>query len=283
MSSGKDENFGTINSVTIRYRDFSGNNSSKKVNMRNLVSQLLLLLFFTSSTQVEKIELNGNTYVLDFFDEFNNTEIDTTKWAFRTDSKHWSTQLKRNVELKNGLLYLNLKKEKSLDKNYTGGGIISLDTFRYGYYETRVKIPEGEGWHTSFWLMKHNRLGNTDPSITEIEIDVFENDSKHPTGYEIAFHKWLGGHISVFGQHVKTANMRIDFVEVACEYNPNYVIYYMNGNEVKNLDISEVPKGSINIWLTSIASHLGGTSSVDDNELPSNVIFDYVKYYKLEE
>lgn len=251
--------------------------------MRSLASHLLLLLFFTSSAQVEKIVLNGNIYILDFFDEFSDTEIDTEKWRFRTDSKHWSTQLKRNVELKNGLLYLNLRKEKSLDKNYTGAGIISLDTFRYGYYETHLKIPNGKGWHTSFWLMKHNGYGSTDPSVAEIEIDILENDSNNPNGYEIAFHKWMGEHVSVFGLYVPTPNMNINFVLVACEYTPDYVKYYMNGNEVKNLDISEVPKGPVNIWITSIASHLGGTSSVDDNKLPSNAIFDYVRYYKLEE
>ncbi len=251
--------------------------------MKIIITQLLLLVCFTCIAQEKKIELNGNVYILDFFDEFNTNEIDTNKWTFRTDSKHWSTQLERNIELKNGLLYLNLKKEKTLDKDYTGAGIISNDTLKYGYYEARLKIPKGEGWHTSFWLMKHNRLGNTNPSATEIEIDILENDSKSKDGYEIAFHKWLNGHVSIFGQHVPTPNMSKEFVVVACEYTSTQVNYFRNGKKVKTLDISTLPKGSLNIWLTCIASHLGGTKAVEDEKLPNSAIFDYVRYYKLEE
>jgi hypothetical protein len=80
---------------------------------------------------------------------------------------------------------------------------------------------------------------------------------------------------------VQTANINKEFVVLACEYTPNYVKYYMNGKEVKNLDTSNFPKGPVNIKMTSIASWLGGTKSVDDTKLPSTAIFDYVKYYKL--
>ena len=48
-----------------------------------------------------------------------------------------------------------------------------------------------------------------------------------------------------------------------------------NGNV--SLLTSEKP---VNIKMTSIASWLGGTKSVDDTKLPSTAIFDYVKYYK---
>ena len=244
------------------------------------MTQLLILVSFSCLAQNSEIDLNGKTYSLAFFDEFNTEKIDESKWTYRTDSKHWSTQQKRNVEVKNGFLKLNVKKERSLGKEYTGAGIISIDTFKYGYYEARLKIPKGDGWHTSFWLMKHNRLGNTLPSTTEIEIDILENDSKNSNGYEIAFHKWINGHTSVFGQHVETPNMNKKFVIAACEYTADYVKYYVNGKEIKELDLTDLPTGSVNIWLTSIASHLGGTESVNDKELPSAAIIDYVRYYQ---
>ena len=250
--------------------------------MKNLITPLLILVSFSCLAQKSEMDLNGKTYTLLFFDEFNTAELDGSKWTYRTDSKHWSTQRKRNVEIKNGYLYLHVKKERSLDKEYTGAGIISKDTFKYGYYEARLKIPKGDGWHTSFWLMKHNSLGNTLPSASEIEIDILENDSKNSNGYEIAFHKWIDGHTSVFGQHVETPNMNKNFVVAACEYTADYVKYYLNGKEIKELDLSDLPKGSVNIWLTSIASHLGGTETVDDKELPSSVTIDYVRYYKLQ-
>jgi len=243
--------------------------------MNNIILSTLLLICIGCSAAEDKLNIGNNAYKLAFFDDFKGERLDTNKWQYRTDSRHWSTQLASNVEIKNGFLYLNLKKEEVLDKNYTGAGIISKETFQYGYYETRLKIPEGTGWHTSFWLMRHN-----DPSA-EIEIDILENDSKHSDSYEIAFHTYPGGHVSVFGQTVRTADMSQEFVVLACEYTPSCVKYYMNGKEVKNLETSKLPKGPVNIWMTSIASWLGGTKSVDEMKLPSAAIFDYLKYYKL--
>lgn len=243
--------------------------------MNKIILSTILLVCIGCSPKKNILNISNKVYKLAFFDDFKGERLDTSMWEYRTDSKHWSTQLANNVEIKNGFLYLNLKKEKALDKDYTGAGIISKSTFRYGYYEAKLKIPEGTGWHTSFWLMRYN------DSSAEIEIDIFENDSKHPDSYEIALHTFPGGHVSVFGQTVQTSNINKEFVVLACEYTPNYVKYYMNGKEVKNLDTSNFPKGPVNIKMTSIASWLGGTKSVDDTKLPSTAIFDYVKYYKL--
>lgn len=241
---------------------------------------VLCLVGCSTSSQHTKIELDGKNYGLAFADEFNGTEIDLSKWTHRIDSKHWSTQRIQNTTLGNGFLYLNLKKEKALKKDYTGAGLISVDTFQYGYYEAKIKIPDAAGWHTSFWLMKYNNIGTTEPISAEIEIDIVENDSKNPSGYNIAFHKWMGGHESVFGEHVKTPNMASDFFTAGCLYTPNKVIYYRNGKVVKTLNINTFKKGPVNIWLTSIASHLGGTEVVEDAKLPTQAVFDYIRFYR---
>ena len=249
--------------------------------MKTAILVVIVFLFAAAcKTQPKKIVLSDNTYELNFSDEFDGETIDTEKWTFRKDSKHWSTQKKENVELKDGFLNLNLKKEKALDKEYTGGGIISIDTFSYGYYEARLRIPDGAGWHTSFWLMKYGN-GDTSTDFSKIEIDILENDSKQFNGYEIAFHKYVGGHKSVFGQHVPVPNMNEQFNVIACEYTADFVKYYINGEQVKRLDISKIEQGDVNIWATSIASHLGGTKMVDDNKLPTAATFDYIRYYKL--
>ena len=89
-------------------------------------------------------------YRLAWQDEFDGTMLDGAKWDYRTDSKHWSTQLAANVTLSSGTLRLNLKKENACGMAYTGAGAISKTARRYGYYETRMKTPPGAGWHSSF-------------------------------------------------------------------------------------------------------------------------------------
>ena len=95
-------------------------------------------------------------YALAWSDEFDGPTLDAAKWTYRTDSKNLSTQKPENVVVKDGLLRLTLKKEEAGGKNYSGAGIISRPAFKYGYYEARIKMPAGDGWHNSFWLMKHD-------------------------------------------------------------------------------------------------------------------------------
>lgn len=245
---------------------------------------LMVLNSMTVQAQVDREKtIDGKVYQLQFSDEFNGTKLDVAKWTYRTDSKHWSTQLPANVELKNGFLQLDLKKEKSLDKNYTGAGIISADAFHFGYYETRMKIPEGAGWHTSFWLMRHDGTGGTGTSKTTIEIDICESDSKNPTEYGVNLHRWQNKHEHVGGV-VHTPPLDEGCHIIACAYTPDYIKYYFDDKLVKTIDLKALgfPLGDLNIWLTSIASHLGGTKAVDGSKLPGTAQYDYVRFYALE-
>ena len=108
-------------------------------------------------------------YKLAWSDEFNSTALDSNKWDYRTDTRFWSLQRAANVRVANGSLYLDLKKENFDTTSYTGGGVISKKLFRYGYYEARMKVPPGAGWHTSFWMMKNNRPAT---DTVAIELDV---------------------------------------------------------------------------------------------------------------
>lgn len=249
--------------------------------LKKIIPITLSLVLLNCGPSEKEIEVNGNRYRLTFYDEFDGNGLDIEKWGYRTDSKHWSTQLPANLEVKEGFLYLHLKKEKSMGKDYTGAGVISKDTFKYGYYEASLKVPKGSGWHTSFWLMRTDGSGGTESSKATIEIDILENDSKDTLGYKANLHKWIDGHINYGGEHIEAQKLNEEFQVLSCEYTPEYINYYLNGKKVKTTDISEIPQGDLNIWLTSIASHLGQTEFVDDSKLPSYAVFDYVRFYEL--
>ena len=241
----------------------------------------LASIFFIQNGIAQQSELslpNGSKYKLVFSDEFNGSKLDLSKWVYRTDSKHWSTQLPENVSLSDGYLYLNVKKQKSLDKEYTGAGIISKKLFRYGYYESRLKIPPGEGWHTSFWLMGYDGKG-TGTSETALELDIFENDSKNRFGYHDNVHKWKGEHTDQ-GKWVATPDLSADFHTLGCEYTATEVKYYFDNKLVRTVDLSSMPHGDLNIWLTTIATFIGDTKAVDETKLPGAAVFDYVRFYE---
>jgi beta-glucanase (GH16 family) len=229
-------------------------------------------------------------YRLVFSDEFDGTALDTSKWNYRTDSKEWSMQKPENVTVSKGMLKLALKKEEAGGMHYTGGGVISKAEFEYGYYEARLKTPRGAGWHTSFWMMFYDGKNGTKQNEACQELDAIENDSIHPTAYGVNVHKWKGGHVWAGGRKVQTPDLATDFHVFGCEFTPAKVSYYFDGKLVKSLDVTKItpkggapvdfPHGPQSIWLTSIASKLGGTKAVDDTKLPETAEFDYVRFFQ---
>jgi beta-glucanase (GH16 family) len=225
-------------------------------------------------------------YTLAWSDEFDGAELNLDKWQYRTDSKHWSTQLPDNVAVRDGNLILHVKKEKSQGKEYTGGGIISKPQFKFGYFETSMRIPPGSGWHTSFWLMGYDGNGGTDIEKTVQEIDIIENDSSNLLQYNVNFHNWrserpvtLPGEKTIVldkaGQDLSEA-----FHVVGCEFTPEGTKYFLDGKLVHTIDSSLLIPSDHNIWLTTIASHLGN-KPVDDTLLPAEAAFEYVRVFQL--
>ena len=219
-------------------------------------------------------------YELAWSDEFTGDALDTNKWDYRTDSKHWSTQLPANIGISNGLLRLNLRQEAAGGMDYTGAGLISKPVFRYGFYEARLQTPPGRGWHTSFWMMLHDGSGGTSPSNTTLELDAIENDSVSPLKYGVNTHRWNPSpHVTYSNKTVNTPPLNADFHVVGCEFTPTVIRYFFDGALVQTVDATSLPHGDLNVWLTSIASYLGGTTNVDDALLPAAALFDYARYF----
>lgn len=261
--------------------------------MKPLLFTLLVLISFlpsvsNGSPSPSFISIQG--YHLVWSDDFEGVTLNTDKWNHRTDSKMWSAQKPENVSVSNGFLRIGLRKEETGGMHYTGGGVISRKAFRYGYYEARLKIPPGAGWHTSFWMMLHNGKGGTGANSACQELDVIENDSVNRNRYGVNIHKWKGMHVPFGGKAIKTPDLAADFHVYGCEFTPSIVNYYFDGQLVQSVNVTKaVMKGNIpidfehgpqHVWLTSIASPLGGTKAVDDTQLPSAAEIDYVRFYE---
>lgn len=107
---------------------------------------------------------------LAFADKFDVSTLDTDNWNYRLDLRHWSVQRAANVSVRDGMLRLALRKEKAGRLDYTAGGVISKQAFRYGYYEARLRMPKGRGWHTSFWMMQSGLKTGLDDRVQQIDV-----------------------------------------------------------------------------------------------------------------
>lgn len=224
--------------------------------------------------------LNG--YQLSWSDEFNGTSVDTSKWNYRQgdDSRTFvkSYQTAANNSESGGLYRCQLKKESLGTKEYTAGGLITKKRFRYGYYESRLKVPEGAGWHTSFWMMPRNAMG--DPA--NIELDVFENDSKYLDHYDVNIHRWKPDpHVTFGTKKVDTPfSLAAGFHVFGCEFTPELVNYYMDGVLIQSVDATQFEHSDVNIWVTSLGLCYN-TDVIDDSMLPEEAQYDYVRYFEL--
>ncbi|TAE90198.1 MAG: glycoside hydrolase family 16 protein [Verrucomicrobia bacterium] len=214
-----------------------------------------------SSGNVQPIAGSGIVdHKLAWSDEFNGTALDTAKWNYRLDNRYWSVQKAANVAVGNGQLQLLLKKEVTGTFNYSAGGVISKRLMRYGYYEARMKVPPGAGWHTSFWMMKANRPAT---DTVAIELDAIENDSVTPLKYGVNLHRHLPApHVTFGSKSVTTASLSANYHVFGCEFTPTVVRYFYDGALVQSIDARQFPHNDVNVWLTSIAS------------------FDYVRFFE---
>ncbi len=221
-------------------------------------------------------------YQLTFSDEFETSEVNEDKWYYRTGTKLWSTQLPANNSVSDGLFRIHLKKEKTDEAEYTGGGIITHKQFRYGYYEATMKAPKGQGWHSSFWMMRDAVLEELPPGSIHIELDPAENDSSDPYHYQTDAHRWLPKDHRKFGtKQIHPTKPLTEFNVFALEFTPDVLRYFFNGELVSETDASIFEHNDVNVWLTCLAGKLGKkTTGVDESQLPAQTQYQYFRFFE---
>ncbi len=227
-------------------------------------------------------------YQLVFSDEFDGDSVDTNRWGFRLDSKLLSTQQPENVSVKNGNLEIALRKESVRGKPYTGGGVISRQTYVYGYYEARFKTPPAEGWHTSFWSMRKNFPDQPSRLPALLELDFCEQDGGDPHFYSFGiinqsrYHQIKNRQSWNAGRWVieNAPDTSADFCVWSCEFTPEKTRFYFDGKLTKELSSSGFPHDEMSVWFSAIASTLKGDRWVDESKLPNAVLCDYIRVYQ---
>jgi len=105
-------------------------------------------------------------------DEFDYSGLpDPTKWTIvnagggfgNNEAQFYTPQ---NVNVSNGLLTIQARKQAWGGQQYTSGKLTSNVHFNYGVFEMRAKIPQGRGTWPAFWLLNPNNW----PLYGEIDI-----------------------------------------------------------------------------------------------------------------
>jgi hypothetical protein len=188
-------------------------------------------------------------------DEFDGTELDSSKWGFRRN--FWGAPMKtytdEGVELDgNSNLKLHLlRKGDDFYSPHLQTGSLTFDMpkdtagiwpfgkpeaprflHRFGFYEIRCKLPKNPGWHAAFWLQAPGIGSHPDPTLAGVEVDVMENYWQHTKGKMMAGNLWGGygkdyrgsGHI--IWDHVETPD---GWHTYAVDWRPDSYTFYADG------------------------------------------------------
>jgi beta-glucanase (GH16 family) len=199
---------------------------------------------------VDSMTRAAKSWELFFSDEFNDNQIDVTKWTVdNTTKKRPDVTLYANneqVEEKDGKAFIYYRKSSLHDSAYFAGRFNSQNKFAltYGYLECRMHLIKPNGCQTAFWMMPDG-AGSTSPNGVKdgtandgAEIDIVEGNKMmeayssglHWDGYAKPAHKSNGKMIKAPGLHTQ------EYHVFGFEWTPTYLKFYYDGNLVRTLN-----------------------------------------------
>ena len=196
------------------------------------------------------LELSYEGYTKVWGDEFDGDSLNRDDWSVETHEKGWvNSELQEyvdseeNIQVKDGKLVINpVKKVSSIESNYaastkeavsyTSGRISTQNkqTFIYGRFECRAKVPKGQGYLPAFWLMANdeNVYGQW-PRCGEIDcMEVMGQETNKAYG---TIH-YGNPHAQSQGTYYTGENesdFSDDFHVFTCDWEPGKIIWYVDG------------------------------------------------------
>jgi beta-glucanase (GH16 family) len=244
-------------------------------------------------------------WTLVWSDEFNGTDsspVDTSKWVLETGGNGWGndeleyyTARPENSFQQGGNLVIKAVQEKytgqdGVTRDYTSARLKTLGKFshKYGRFEARIKIPQGQGIWPAFWMMGDDIAKKDWPSCGEI--DIMENIGKEPSLVHGTIHgPGYSGDKGIGASYGLPNDQRFadDFHVYAVEWEKKAIRFYVDDHLYTTRTPAELPKGTKWVYnhpfflLLNVAVGGGWPGNPDSTSIfPKTMLVDYVRVYK---
>ncbi len=173
----------------------------------------------------------------------------------------------------------------------SGADIISArinttESWTYGYFEARLKVPGGKGTWPAFWMMPKNFTNwPLDGEIDIMEYVGYEPDVVHSSIHTQAYYHSIGTQKTA---RKKIENAETEFHIYAVEWTADYIKGFVDGEQYFQFDNDQ--QNNKHTWPFNAPFYLklnlawggdwGGAQGVDESKLPATYEIDYVRVYR---
>lgn len=230
----------------------------------------------------------------DEFDDKTTDSPDESKWFYETGNNGWGNDEIQNyihgkkdgiscAEVKNGILKIIAQK---IGDEVCSVRLNSKESWKYGYFEARLKLPKGKGTWPAFWMMPSNFTKWPDDG----EIDIMEEVGYKPDYVSSSIHTKSYNHIKGTQKtnEVLVSGSQNEFHVYALEWTEEYIKTFVDGKEIFHYGNDE--KGNADSWPFNAPFYIklnlawggnwGGAKGVDENALPAIYEIDYVRVFQ---
>ena len=247
---------------------------------------------------------SGSAWIPVWSDEFsgsNGSAPDSSKWTIETGGDGWGnreleyyTTRAQNVQIQKGSLVITALKEAytgkdGVTRNYTSARMMTASKFeqQFGRFESRIKIPYGQGIWPAFWMLGNNSGQAGWPTCGEI--DIMENIGKEPAIVHGTIHGPGYSGAAGIGSSFSLTSGRFadDYHLYAVEWEPNVIRFYVDSHLYATLTPADLPQGTKWVYdhpfFVILNLAVGGDwPGAPDNAtvFPQTMLVDYVRVYK---
>jgi beta-glucanase (GH16 family) len=230
-----------------------------------------------SDTQYKPEEMG---YKLFWEDNFDGTQLDTTKWRYRESARRVGFFSPKAISLKDG--FLNIAAIKQNDTLYTAL-VETKDKFMttYGYFECRAQMQQSTGIWSAFWLQSPKISDGADPAVYGAEVDIFEYFKQYGKDFTThAIHYAYGPNMESRGPLVSYyEGIDKGFHTYALEWTPEKYVFYIDGYKFheQTFGLSHIDE-----YIILSLEIPAKDKEIKDLIFPDAFVVDYVKVYKKE-
>lgn len=252
------------------------------LSMANCEDDIQTVTNFDNLVLAEEFDIDGapNSEVWDY-------DIGTGSNGWGNGESQYYTNRTENVTVQNGKLLITARRESFNGSRFTSARLLTRDKFeqRYGRFETRVKLPWGQGIWPAFWMLGADIGSNPWPQAGEIDIMEFRGQDPSTVLGTLHGPGYSGG--ESIGKSYTLLNDRFDtgFHIFGIEWGPEYVNFYVDDvlyNQLTPADVTgEWVFDKPFFLLMNLAVEGTFVGPINDETIfPQTMIVDYVRVYK---